>query len=203
MALSLGGNSVPNTVAVSSSSVLTVTFTSALSTTGALTATVTSFGLSSGSPATTVATVRNPPTVVTSSATLSTAATSLQISGTGFDTSSPSSTTVALSLGGNNVPNTVAVSSSSVLTVTFSSALPTTGSMTAVVTSFGLSSGSAVVVATVATAGTVFVPNYYGNSITSCDTVGGSITTCQAPSAPQGGWNLNNPNGIAVANGVA
>ena len=127
-----------------------MTFTSSpLPTTGSLTAVVSSFALSSGA-AVQVATVRNPPTVSSSSASLSSAATTLVIAGTGFDTSSPSSTTVALDLGGSTVPNTVAVTSATSLTVTFtSSPLPTTGSLTAVVSSFGLSSGAAVQVATV------------------------------------------------------
>ena len=140
-------------VLLASTTALTVQFSPPLAFPGQLQATVTSFGLSSGA-AVAVATVRLPPTVTQNNATLSSSATSLTIAGSGFDTSSPTTTTVALSLNGTTVPNTVVVSSSTSLTVTFfnsaffNSALPTTGVLTALVSSFGLSS-AAVQVATV------------------------------------------------------
>ena len=51
---------------------------------------------------------------------------------------------------------------------------------------------------------TRYVPNVNGNDITHCSLDGtGSITSCVVPATPAGGWTLNNPRGIVIANGVA
>jgi hypothetical protein len=116
---------------------------------GALTAVVTSFGLSSGSPVQ-VANVVPAPTVSLSSASRAVnSPTTLVIAGTGFD-STAAGNQVVLSSGAF----TVASATSTSLTLTFTQA-PNLGSLTAVVTSFGGSSGAAVQVATVIAAPTV------------------------------------------------
>ena len=124
---------------------LTVTL-STLPNTGLLTAVVTSFGRSSGA-AVTVATVVAAPVVTPSTASIARSAATLTIMGSGFDPTAAGNT-VVLTLGAVGVVTSATTTS---LTVTLSPT-PTAGLLTAVVTSFGGSSGAAVTVATVVAA---------------------------------------------------
>ena len=137
------------TVTAATPTSLTVTFSSSPSV-GALTAVVTSFGGSSGAAVQVATVVAAPtvPTVTQSYASLAQNATTLAIAGTGFDASTPAANTVVLSSGAG----TVTAATPTSLTVTFSSP-PGLGPLTAVVTSFGMSSGSAVRVGTVNSVG--------------------------------------------------
>ena len=121
---------------------LTVAFSSPPSL-GDLTAVVTSFGGASDA-AVQVAIVVAAPTVVVNTSSLAQDAPTLVIAGTGFDASTPSANVVALSSGNGTVTGATPTS----LTVAFSSP-PSLGDLTAVVTSFGGASGTAVQVATV------------------------------------------------------
>ena len=138
VALSSGNGTVTGATPTS----LTVAFSSPPSL-GNLTAVVTSFGGASGA-AVQVATVVAAPTVVVNTSNLAQDAPTLVIAGTGFDASTPSANVVALSSGNGTVTGATPTS----LTVAFSSP-PSLGDLTAVVTSFGGASGTAVQVATV------------------------------------------------------
>ena len=110
---------------------------------GPLTASVTSFGGSSGANVQ-VATVVVAPAVTPNAASrLADSNANLVIAGTGFDPN-PSGNTLVLSSG----TYTITAATSTQLTVSFS-VLPGGGSLTTVVTSFGVSSGAAVQVAAV------------------------------------------------------
>jgi subtilisin-like proprotein convertase family protein len=137
------GSGAMGTVTAASSTSLTVTF-SAQPSAGALSASVTSFGLSSGT-AVVVATVRVPPSVSPSSATLSSISATLVISGANFDPTAAGNV-VTLS---NGTVGSISSASTTSLTVVFGT-LPSSGPLSASVTSFGLSSGAAVQVAIVA-----------------------------------------------------
>ena len=132
------------TVTSATSTQLTVTFSTAPTSSGNLTAVVTSFGGSSGAPVQ-VATVVDPPAVTPSVANLARNAPALVINGTGFDPAAAGDS-VTLNLG---AAGTVTSATSTQLTVTFSTAPTSSGNLTAVVTSFGGSSGAPVQVATV------------------------------------------------------
>ena len=111
---------------------------------------VTSFGGSSGS-AVQVATVVVAPTVTQTTANLAQNAATLTIDGSGFDSTTPSANAVVLSSGAG----TVTAATSTSLTVTLSSSPPRVlGALTAVVTSFGGTSGGPV------TVGTIVAPSY-------------------------------------------
>jgi len=129
---------------------LTVSFTT-LPADGVLTAQVTSFGGSSGTPVQ-VATIVAAPTVTLSVANQSQIVTSLTITGTGFNPSGPN--TVAFTIAGGTAVGTAVATSSTSLTVTFSTQPTVIGDLFAVVTSFGGSSTS-VQVATIVAAPTV------------------------------------------------
>ena len=138
VALSSGNGTVTGATPTS----LTVAFSSPPSL-GDLTAVVTSFGGASDA-AVQVAIVVAAPTVVVNTSSLAQDAPTLVIAGTGFDASTPSANVVALSSGNGTVTGATPTS----LTVAFSSP-PSLGDLTAVVTSFGGASGTAVQVATV------------------------------------------------------
>ena len=136
---------VVGTVTAATSTSLTVFFNTPPATLGNLTAVVTSNGGTSGA-AVQVATVVAAPTVTENLTDLLNTATTLTISGTGFNAATPSANTVAFNLG---AAGTVTTATSTSLTVTFSAQPNAPGSLTAVVTSFGATSGSPVTVATV------------------------------------------------------
>ncbi|MCX6982630.1 MAG: cadherin-like domain-containing protein [Verrucomicrobia bacterium] len=128
---------------------LTVTFTTPPSATGSLTADVTVFGGSSG--ATQVATIVPAPTVTANTANLAQNAPTIVINGTNFDTTAANNV-VAFNLG---AIGTVTTATATQLTVTFSTLPTTTGSLTAIVTTDGGTSGVAVQVATIVPVPTV------------------------------------------------
>ena len=134
------------TVTSATATSLTVSFSTLPTALGALNAIVTSFGLSSG-PSVTVTTVKvvTAPNVTQSMALLNINASTLNITGTGFDPT-PSGNTVVLS---NGAVGVVTASTTTFLIVTFSTPPMIAGAMTAIVTSFSVSSGTAVTVATV------------------------------------------------------
>jgi hypothetical protein len=142
-------NGAVGNVTAATATSLTVTFTTQPAATGSLTAIVTSFGGSS-TPAKQVATIVAAPTVTLNSASLAQNAPQLIIAGTGFDATTPANNTVVLSSG----TATVTAATATQLTCTLGGP-PSTGSLTAVVTSFGGSSGAAVQVATIVAPPTV------------------------------------------------
>jgi hypothetical protein len=158
---------------------------------GPLSATVTAFGLSSGTIV--VATVRAPPVVTSNSATISSTQTTLVINGFNFDPPAAGNFVTLIS----GTVGSISAASSTSLTVVFATQ-PSPGPLSASVTSFGLSSGAAVLVATVAA--NALVGNI-GNNVTQCAISGGSIALCAIPTGVT--WNLNRPRGMAVANNVA
>lgn len=116
-------------------------------------------------------------------------ATTLIVYGTGF----------ASTAGGNSVQlssgaATVAAATSTQLTLTLTSA-PSTGTLTAVVTSLGISSGSAVQVANVVNPQYMYVTNNNVNQVTGCLVSGSTISGCAASSSSA----FNQPYGIAVS----
>ena len=131
------------TVTAATSNQLTVTFTTLPTSIGSLTAIVTTNGQSSGS-AVQVATAVAAPSVTSSTSDLALNAATLIIAGTGFDTTAANNTVTF----NNGAAGTVTAATSTQLTVTFTSPPTSTGSLTAVVTSFGGISGSPVQVAT-------------------------------------------------------
>jgi hypothetical protein len=130
------------TVTAATSNQLTVTFTTQPTSIGSLTATVTTNGQSSGS-AVQVATAVAAPSVTSSASNLALNAATLIIAGSGFDTIAANNTVTF----NNGAAGTVTAATSTQLTVTFTSPPTSTGSLTAVVTSFGGISGSPVQVA--------------------------------------------------------
>jgi sugar lactone lactonase YvrE len=104
-----------------------------------------SVGASAASAASNAVTPRALPTVDLSTANLSITGATLTIAGTGFNPTDASNT-VAFNLG---AVGTVTAATATQLTVTLTTAPTSAGSLTAVVTSYGGSSGSAVQVATV------------------------------------------------------
>jgi hypothetical protein len=162
-------------VTAATSTQLTVTFTTLPTSIGSLTAIVTTNGQSSGS-AVQVATAVAAPTVTASSSNLALNVTTLIIAGTGFDTTAANNTVTF----NNGAAGTVTAATSTQLTVTFTSPPSSTGSLTAVVTSFGGISGFPVQVATVvlATQATLVVVPTPGsinvNGSSSLSTTGGS-----------------------------
>ncbi len=131
------------TVTAATPTSLTVTLTTSPTTAGSLTAVVTTDTVSSGT-AIQVATVT--PVVTSSTASQAATSTTVTINGFGFD-STPGNNTVTFSDGS---VGTVTSASATSLTVTFSIKPTTAGTLTAVVTSDGVSSGTAVQVAAVA-----------------------------------------------------
>ena len=132
-------NGAVGTVTSATSTALTVTF-STLPTSGNLTAIVTTNGASNPT-AIQVAAVR--PLVTASTTNLARTANSIIINGFGFSSSASSNTVVF----NNGAIGTVTAATKTRLTVTFSTKTTITGSLTAVITSIGVNSGSAVQVA--------------------------------------------------------
>ena len=145
VALSLGAFGAVTSATTTS---LTVTLSTQPTSLGSLTAVVASFGGSSGT-AVQVATVVAAPTVTQSLANLARNAPTLTIAGSGFDAMTPSANTVVLSLDAVGAVTSATATSSTVPVSTQPTSL---GSLTAVVTSSGGSSGTAVQVATVVAA---------------------------------------------------
>jgi len=131
------------TVTASTTTSLTVTFGTPPSAVGSLTAVVTVFGGSSGTP-TQVATIT--PVVTSSTASLAANATTITINGFGFDSTTPSNNAVVFN---DSATGTVTSATSTSLTVTFGVKPASVGSLTAVVTTDTVSSGSAVQVASI------------------------------------------------------
>ena len=140
---------VANAVTAATATALTVTFSAPPLPLGALSvASVTSFGLlSENTTPVQVATVVAAPVVSSSTASLAQNAPSLVLAGSGFDPSAPASNSVVLSSGAFAVTAATATS----LTLTFSTP-PNLGTLTAVVTAHGGTSGGAVQVASVVAA---------------------------------------------------
>ncbi|CAN5908548.1 hypothetical protein BH11VER1_BH11VER1_36940 [soil metagenome] len=122
---------------------------------GALNASLVVTSVGSTGP-TQVATIVAPPTVTSNTANLAINAATVIIGGTGFDATTPANNTVVFN---NSAVGNVTAATSTQLTVTFSTAPAAIGSLTAVVTSFGGSSGAAVQVATVTPVVTANVAN--------------------------------------------
>jgi hypothetical protein len=129
---------------------LTVKLSTRPTSTGPLTAVVTSYGAPSGAPVQ-VATVVDAPTVSAHSAQMARTAPSLAVTGSGFDPTAAGNR-VDFNLG---AVGTVTAATATQLTVTLSAQPNATGPLTAVVNSFGGSSGAAVQVATVVDAPSV------------------------------------------------
>ena len=136
------GSATPvGTVTAATATSLTVTFSTPPSVTGQLMAVVTTDGASASS----VQVAKIAPAVTSSTTALAANATSLTISGTGFSTT-PANNTVAFN---NGAVGTITAATATSLTVTLSTMPSAVGSLTAVVTTNGVSSGSAVQVAAV------------------------------------------------------
>ncbi len=131
------------TVAAATATQLTVTFSTPPNATGALNAQVTVFGGVSNTAQ--VAAIVPAPTVVAGTASLAQSAPVILINGTNFSAKASDNTVVF----NDGAQGTVTVSTATQLTVTFSKQPAAVGSLTAVVTVFGGSSGAAVQVATV------------------------------------------------------
>lgn len=147
-----------------------------------LTAVVTTNGVSSGSPVA-VATITTPPTVAQSTAYLAANCPTVTIYGTGFDASSPGNNVVTFSTGAG----TVTAATNTSLTVTFTTqptAIPDEPqALMATVTSYGVSSGAAVMVANVVEPSTVSASSMdLANTVTSI-TIFGTFYTA-TPSSP-------------------
>jgi hypothetical protein len=135
------------TVSAATPTQLTLTFTSAAPSVGPLTAIVTTNGAGSGA-AVQVATIRAvPPTITPSTVILNANVTTLTINGTGFDPTAANNT-VTLSSG----TGTVSAATTAQLTVTLTTA-PSVEPLTAIVTTDGAGSGTAVQVATIVPVG--------------------------------------------------
>jgi hypothetical protein len=122
---------------------MTVGFDTSPDTMGSLTAVVTTNSLGSGSGVQ-VATVK--PVVTSSTSNLLANASTMTISGFGFDSTTPSNNTVQFN---NGAVGTVTAATATSLTVSFSTKPKAAGSLTAIVTTGGQTSGTAVQVATV------------------------------------------------------
>ena len=141
-------NGAVGTVTTATSTALTVTFSILPLALGTLSASVVSSGITSGNPFGTmvqVATIVAAPTVTFSNANIASVVTTLTILGTGFNATTPASNTVVFS---NGAVGTVNSATSTQLVVTYTTQ-PAAGALTAIVTSFGGSSGVAVQVATI------------------------------------------------------
>ena len=152
----VGSISVPNATSI------VVTFSTGPSTVGSLTAQVTA-DLAASGPAVQVATVT--PVVLTNAGNiLATNAGSVTIIGLGFDTGTFSNNSVTFNDGA--VAGSVTGATATTLTVALGSAPTTAGSLTAVVTTDGVASGSAIQVGTVKPAVTSSVAGLAANAST-------------------------------------
>jgi hypothetical protein len=147
-------NGVVGTVTAATASRLTVTFLTPPTWTGPLEAIVMSVGGTSGFWKQ-VATIVEAPTVTAITAELLNSATTMTIMGNGFNATTPSANNVAFNLG---VVGSVTAATATRLTVTFSTQPISSGPLTAIVTSFGGTSGVATQVATVVSAYSPEVP---------------------------------------------
>jgi hypothetical protein len=164
------------TVTAATANSLTVSLTTDPTSTGNLTAVVTVSGTSSGS-AVQVATVVTPPTTTSSTANILDTATTLTIAGTNFDTTAAHDS-VTFS---NGVTGTVTSATATSLTVgslTGLSAVATGTPLNASVTVDGVSSGTAVQVATVApqTISYATVGSAYTQTFSTLPSTGGTPT---------------------------
>jgi predicted enzyme related to lactoylglutathione lyase len=180
------------TVTAATNTQLTVTSLSGLIA-GSLTASVSVQGTHSGSPVQ-VATVT--PVVTMNTANLAINATQVVINGFGFDPTAANNTVVF----NDGAVGSVTAASNTSLTVTFSTKPTNVGTLTAVVTTNNVSSGTAVQVATVTPAVTMstanlaanatqiviagfgFDPTAANNSVVFNDSAVGSVTTASATS---------------------
>ncbi len=151
-------NGAVGTVTSASATSLTVTFSTRPTSAGVLTATVTTNSVAG--TATQVATIT--PVVTSRTTSFAANATVLTITGFGFDPVTTNNTVVL----GNGAVGTVATASSTTLTVTLTTGPTAAGSITAVVTSNSLSSGSAVQVASVRPVVTSAVANLAADAAT-------------------------------------
>jgi hypothetical protein len=119
---------------------------------------------------TVVAAAAASPTVTLNTANLPDTATTITIVGTGFDATTPSHNVVVF----NSAAGTVTAASTTSLTVTFTTKPTLLGSLTVVVTTNGVSSGSAVQVATVVPATSNFT--FSKGIITGYRGAGGALT---------------------------
>jgi len=122
----------------------------------------------------------------------------LVINGFNFD---PSEAGNVVTLSSGTVGSVMSASTTS-LTIMFAMT-PNPGPLSASVTAFGLSSGM-VLVATVPS--NLLVVNGGTSSIMGCTLSGSSLTSCSilfGPEATTGTWNVNKPQGVAIANNVA
>ncbi len=150
-------NGAVGTVTAATATSLTVTFSTKPTSAGSLTAVVTSNSISSG-PAIEVATVI--PVVTSSTTDLAASTGTLTIAGFGFDTTAANNTVVF----NNGAIGDVTSATATSLTVTFSKRPRSAGSLTAIVTSNGEESASAVQVATVTPVVTANAANQLGAS---------------------------------------
>ena len=163
------------TVSSASATSLTVLFTTNPITAGSLTAIVTSNGNISSGAAVQVATVT--PVVTPNTSTIAATATTIVIAGFGFDPTATNNTVVF----NNGAVGTVTTASATSLTVTFQT-MPTGGSLTAIVTTNGVSSGAAVQVAALSLATTTTLtsspnPSRMNQTVTFTATVTASGST--------------------------
>ena len=149
-------NGAVGTVTAASATSLTVKFSTKPTTVGPLTAVVTTNGASSAA----VQVAAIVPAVTLNTASLAANAATLTIAGSGFDTTFANNT-VALN---NGAVGTVTAGTATSLTVTFSTQPTGVGSLTAVVTTDNVSSGTAVQVATVAPAAALSTASLAANA---------------------------------------
>ena len=160
-AISFNDGAVGQVIAASATQ-LTVALTTAPTTLGAMNATVIVAGVGIAGPAQ-VATIVPSPTVTSDTAALPINASTIVITGTGFDPNSLDDT-VTFNDGAVGTVNMGATATS--LTVSFSTLPSAVGNLTAVVTSFGGSSGMPVQVATVTPVVTQSAANLAANAAT-------------------------------------
>ena len=136
-------NGAAGTVTAATATSITVGFDTSPATMGSLTVIVTTNTIGSGS-AVQVATVK--PVVTTSTASLDANVATMTINGFGFDSATPSNNTIQFN---NGAVGTVTAATATTLTVSFSTKPRAAGSLTAIVTTAGQTSGAALQVASV------------------------------------------------------
>ncbi|MFO1065427.1 MAG: hypothetical protein U0892_16295 [Pirellulales bacterium] len=152
-------NGAVGTVTAATATQLTVSLGTKPTTMGNLTAVVTTNSKSSGS-AVQVATAK--PVVTSSTTNLSAGSSTITINGFGFDSVTPGNNVVTFN---GIATGTVTAATATALTVTFGTR-PTTGSLTAIVTRDGVTSGTAVQVANITPSVTSSTANFAANSST-------------------------------------
>lgn len=159
-------------VTIATATSLTVRFSTRPTSLGNLTAIVTTNSVNSGSA---LAVARVVPVVTNSNANVALNAATLVINGFGFDSATPSNNTVELNNG--NV-GSVTSATATALTVTFSGIL-TAGNLTAIVTRSGVSSGTAVQVASLRPTVTASTTEFLAN-LTTLTIAGSGFSTTAA-----------------------